>query len=235
MMRGNRQTGTTLLEITVAIAIVGILAILTMPKMLSNQAELGRTSVNKADQIMQQVALALQNYQNDTGKPLDFTITSLESIFYNYGNYFAYKQVNAGPPVLKYFLLSDGSRIVIGTPTDMTAKLFSIGSGPPASLPEYIPAPISTTLWTDPDTPAAEGYCGDYPQDQCFYIDLNGQDPPNKVAPGGDIIPVRVEPFTGRIATLYRWEVDEMGRSSPSSCDFASVYDFKTNIEAGCL
>lgn len=61
----NKQSGMTLMEILIVIAIIGGLAGLLVPRVLANQA---RANVKQTKLILQTVAEALGQYHSDCGK-----------------------------------------------------------------------------------------------------------------------------------------------------------------------
>lgn len=235
----NKSPGMSLVEVLIAVALTGILAIYAVPKMLSTP-NTNSSTMGQVDLVMQQVALTLEVYQALQGKTVDLQAVSLDSLFYDYGNFFAYKGVSGA----QYFLLHDGSRLT--TNPGIYAGAY------PVPFPEYGATGLTNTLLRDPDyaaAPTAEGdeltngYCGDYTstystsspytalvprtwsdENQCLYLDVNGKKPPNQIGKTGDIIPIRIDPANGRIRTLYQWHVED-GRAAVIACRFVSSYD----------
>ncbi len=217
-MKSNAHHGMSLVEVLVAIALAGIMAMITIPQFLVSSPQASGNEISKIEQIMQQVAMAVQVYQGQTGEPLDFDATSLDSIIYTYGNYFARKTI-ASSPERMYYLLEDGTRITI------TPKVFNTGV-----LTEYPATTLPITQWADPDASSTEYYCGNYDSRECFYMDINGSRPPNTFGPSGDIVPFRVDPESGNIRTLYQWHAEDFpGLTNAQRCKFVSVYDMVTS------
>lgn len=207
----SQAKGITLVEILVMLALAGVLAVFTIPKFVASQTETMRGSLDKTEQAIQALAIALQNYQDTAGETLDLDQVSYETLFYNFGNYFSYRTIV--DPTDRYFLLSSGARLTAN------AMLFYS-----ENLPEYKPRPL-TTEWNDPNT-LGSFFCGEYSTNECVYIDINGEALPNKTGKNGDLVPLRIDPDTGRIQTLYQWHVEEHASLGISAiCRFVSYYD----------
>ena len=78
-----------------------------------------------------------------------------------------------------------------------------------------------------------DGFCGDYTQNECFYVDSNGRTGPNEISlytvppqpeRWGEIIPFRVDPVSANIQTLYQWE-QSRGVTAPILCKYMTAYD----------
>jgi type II secretory pathway pseudopilin PulG len=209
----------SLVEILVAIALAGLLAMLVLPKFRATNEEVMSTKVGKTAQTMQLLVTAVQLYEKQTGTRADLNQVSLDTILQTDGNYFAYKNVAMTPLSLNYFLMADGSRL------STQPELFVSSDTP---LPEYDATDLTPSLWANQNT-GAESFCGDYPQSQCFYVDINGRLPPNKVGKDGDIIPLRIDPASNRVQTLYAWEREDRGQNQWNKCSFVSIYDLQND------
>lgn len=219
-----KHCGITLMEIIVAISVVGILSVLLIPKMLSTDDDLKVLTVKRTEDVIANVQNALTVYQDTTGNPLNFGTVPMLTIFRDYGHYFSSKVGTL--PNQYYYYLSSGSRV-----TFHNVLFFST---PTAA--EYTPPPIGpldiNNPWRDPDTDT--GTCGDYPDNQCFFIDVNGAKTPNATGTEGDLVPVRVDPTTGSARTLYEWERDDIGLTPPVLCRFVSQYNMKKAPAPAC-
>ncbi len=211
-----RSHGMSLIEVLIAITLTGVIAMLTLPKFLISQESINRNTANKTEQLMQALAVTMETYQDQTGLDLDPATVPYENVILNYGNYFAFKETNVGGP--EYFMLSDGSRLT----TD--PGLFNS----PLTLPDYQPAVLLNTNWKDPA--GGPGYCSIYPAIECLYLDINGRKPPNTIGRYGDIIPIRIDPATGEVKTLYQWAVIQDIWTPLQRCPFLSSYDLLTDV-----
>jgi type II secretory pathway pseudopilin PulG len=219
----------SLVEIMIALVLTGILAILALPKFLASQEEAHNRQIGKVDQIQQAVVMALQNYEDTTGTSVRPASVSYERIFYNYGSFMAYKRYGTGSTAPRYYLLHDGTRLTMS----MQPYMLTVTN---ANLPEYNPIPVTTTRWRGNSYGANSPYCGAYPANECVYIDINGKEKPNKVGPQGDLVPLRVNPESLQIKTLYMWHYDEWYDMGPNAgpmplaevCRFVSSYDVET-------
>lgn len=225
-MQFRRKPGITLVEIIIAIAIAGILAILAFPKIISGNQVANTRYIHQVEELMQQMVLAVDNYEKENGVSYKTsppgTYPSLEWILFHYSNYFAYKQITEDR---KYFLFPNGSRLMTQPENFMVAP-----------FPEGISTiyrPYLKEQWADPDT--GEGYCGDYSQSECFYIDINGIENPNELGLTGDVVPLRIDLETKSVRTLFQWERALRASSDLGGitelCRFASRYD----VEIGAL
>ncbi len=212
----SKHPGMSLVEVLIALALAGLLAMLTIPKFLAGNKETTNNIVGKTEQNMQQVVSAFQLYEKQSGQSVNLNNVSINAIIFNFGSFMAYKKAEDTPILKTYFLMQDGTRLTT------EPRLFSTAT---ATLPEYSnPLPLTPENWADPDTPNVPGYCGDYPANQCLYLDLNGRKTPNRIGKGGDIVPIRIDPSTKRIQTLYQWAKEDRGDNF-NACAFVSVYD----------
>jgi prepilin-type N-terminal cleavage/methylation domain-containing protein len=212
----NKTIGMSLVEVLIALAIAGLVAMLTIPKFLAGNKEANNNVIGKTEQNMQQIVNAFQVYEKQTGQSVNLANVTSNAIIYNFGSFMAYKKAEETPILKTYFLMQDGTRLT------SEPRMFSTTT---TNLPEYAnPLPLSDTNWNDPDTPNNPGYCGDYPANQCLYIDITGRKAPNRIGKSGDIIPIRIDPSTKRIQTLYQWEKEDRG-AAYDACRFVSAYD----------
>lgn len=211
-----KKRGISIIEILIAITLTGLLAVLTIPKILPDQNSARKTTISRTEQLMEQVAASVQLQAANRGSapsdsdPIDFTATSLDAILQNYGTYFIFKTVNPGPPAVNYFLMSDGSRITT------TPQLFSTGA-----LADYPANLVTNQTW------GVNGFCGSFPQNQCIYLDINGATLPNMPGRNGDLVPVRVNPATGEVKTLYQWAAEN---GMANQCKYVSSYDVYAGV-----
>lgn len=215
-----RAKGLSLVEILIAMGIVSLMAVLMVPKVINATTKIQAGSVGKTEQIMALLSKTLDMYTTDTGLELTLTGSStdnLSDILYEYGNYFIYKSyLDSGGAPISYYLLQDGSRL------SGTAKLFTATT----IISDYNPGTgVLANNWN-----GTSNYCGNFDDKQCLYYDYNGKTLPNTIGKKGDIIPIRVEPETGKIRTLYEWmRVTNPTMSAATLCRYVSAYD----VEAG--
>jgi len=162
-------------------------------------------------------------------------------------------------PLTQYFLLPDGSRLTT-RPELFADSAYSLPEYSPSPLVAqwnaipvakiYQPAQAGGNCGDDqhvcnmayPALPASPvfstaydyitGYCGNFDQRECLYIDINGKALPNTVGPTGDIVPLRINSQTGQVQTLYAWEVQDGyvpaatgANAHGTACTYASFYD----------
>lgn len=222
----KRSSGLSLVEILIALTFAGLLAVLTLPKFLVSDGEVQRSTVAKVEQIMEQLISITQYYANSRGipidsvSPIDLATDPYESIMTQYGNYLIKKPVTIGASTYYYFFLASDSRLTVNP------QLFLTGT------PLYSPAPLPVNKWRDYSGGTASSYCSQYNQNECLYLDLNGPKPPNAIGKGGDIIPIRINPNTGEVRTLYQWAIDPSSAATTqtNACQFVSAYDVNAKI-----
>ncbi len=219
----TRHSGMSLVEILIAIALTGLLAVLTIPKFIVSQDKLTGNNTGKFEQILQQIVLSVQLYEDESGDAVNLNNITYEKIIQDYGNYFIFKNVNGPPnagPLINYFLLPDGTRI--------TAQPQLFSQGYMYNMTEYNPPPLSDQ-WQGTGFGTSQ-FCGQYLQRECLYVDINGQKPPNTIGKFGDIIPIRIDPGSGKAQTLYQWTLSESGLPQATICKFVSSYDVQTRV-----
>ncbi len=215
----RRASGISMVEIIVAMAITVLLALMALPKTTTTQST--STAINQADQVMEELALMMQSYQYDNGHPVNLQSMTYETPIQQYLNYFKDTQLSGGS---QYFMFLDGSRL------STTPQLFA----PSSPLSEYNNSGLSNTKWQGL-TSNPNQYCGDFSPNECLYLDFNGASPPNQIGKGGDIIPIHLDPTTGKVQTLFEAEHDQNPTASLAQlCQYDSIYDNKMGFSAGC-
>ena len=167
----NKQYGFTLTEMLVSLAIAGIFAVLTIPKVISSPQERdAQIKQQTVSMIQQQLNFSILTYQqqnssDDTQLRADIAanLATVPDIYYFYGNFFAYKNVSNK----RYFYFTNKTRLSFD-PTFFTVGDYDASSIPVAVRDDCVARQVANT-----------GYCA--------IIDFNGRTGPNVYTPTGDI------------------------------------------------
>lgn len=187
MMRYH--VGMSLVEVILAMSIVGILATLTAPQFLKNISTDSGPDLGRVEQMMQQIRKSIDLCTEETGQPVSKCIDpnnrdpnniDMQSILMGYSNYFILKKnavsqsVDSGGPIAEpsgpptgwvfydYFLMPDGSRLTTNPTVFMNANFYPPTK--PAGSTKLIASPINQKMngWATAAT-NAPGLCGTYP------------------------------------------------------------------------
>jgi len=208
----KRPQGYTLIEILTAMVIVGLLAMFSVPAILSTTTKHANNSVGKTETMVQSFVTMVQNFEASTANQYDPTGMSIAFLFSRYGTYLSLQMENG----VNYFLLADGARLT-NNPNLFINNTLGYNT-------------TSNVTWNGTDGNA----CGDFNPAECFYYDFNGAKPPNRIGKTGDIIPLHYEPTTDGVKTLYAAMLDLNPANVPvtpanSLCNYVSAYDVYTN------
>lgn len=222
----KRRPGMSFVELLVALALTGVIALIVSPKMLST-VDTNKRTVEKIDQILQEVAMVLEIERSNQGIITEdiqlitsdpYFKSSLYQSLRRYGHYLKiyHTQNPATPsPTQYYFLYPDGTRL------SATPEVFSRFS----PLTEYKNGGLGAGMWG----PYFSGITGTVAT--AFAIDINGKAPPNKPGKNGDLILFVVDPATGNIQShfqaMYKNDDTYPPNGSPPSylCAYYSIYD----------
>lgn len=207
-----KQYAYTLIEILTAIVIVGILAMFSVPAILSTTTKNANNSVGKTETMVQSFVTTVSNFNATNTIPFSPQNIAISLFFSRYGSYLSLQNVGG----INYFLLADGARL-----TD-NVNLFVNNT--------LTYNTTANTTWNGSDLNA----CGDFASATCFYYDFNGARPPNRIGRTGDIIPLHYEITTGGVKTLYAAMLDLNPANVPVTpadtlCRYISSYDVYTN------
>lgn len=233
----NAIKGTSLLEIVIAIAIAGLLAMVSMPKFVNSQRDLGAEHTDKVDQLMQMLVSSFENYQAATGKSIEmprpvnaygnvidtaneyndgpntnnnWLYNYYEKIFHNYGSFMGYRRTGTQA---KYFIMPDQSILAFD------ARKFSNASATFNSEYWHSTRSALGNEWKDASysyvadnnniVSDVSAFCGEYHSDECIFVDVTGKYGVNKIGIHGDIVPLRMDPANMQIKTLYQWHYED--------------------------
>lgn len=208
-----QHRGYTLIEILTAMVIVGVLALFSVPALISTTAKTSGNQVGKTETLIQSFVTVVDNYEAETNNqftPADIAAPgyiSPTNLFGQYGSYLNLQQSGG----VTYFLLHDGSRFTTNVNLFKQAAL------------GYTAAASADTQWNGADLDA----CGNQSPLECFYYDYNGRKPPNAIGKDGDIIPLHFDATTDSVKTLYAFQLEQ----GAPDCKYVSSYDVYTNTQ----
>ena len=227
MKNYSSRKGFTLAEVLITLAIVGIIAVLTIPTLISNYKK--KQTVAKLKQTYSVLSQAISMAQVNRG----------DMSTYDLGYFYKVSSKDSSFSREEYLtnFFQNYIKPYVKVAKDYGYKIGTVNFDYVRSHPDYYfklqsGALVAITFATGCYNHLPEGGCdsqGSYYHSLIFWVDLNGFDPPNYQ--GKDIFLMEVLPSTGRFrfyitnTNVQRASLLNSCKTSKVSCGYLIMYD----------